>query len=69
MLGGLLGLATIVAVMPNIDSLGALLVVSALGFLVAAWITVGSSRISYMGLQTGMAFAICVTDPGARPRT
>jgi len=62
-LGGALGIATIVVVMPNLQSLGSLLIVAGLGFLVSAWITVGSSRISYLGLQTGMAFAMCVTDP------
>ncbi len=62
-LGGAAGLAVIVAVMPNIENLGSLLVVAGLGFAGAAWIAVGSSRISYMGLQAGMAFAMCVTDP------
>jgi multidrug resistance protein MdtO len=63
-LGGLLGMAVIIAAMPNLENVGSLLVVAALGFAVAAWIMAGSSRISYMGLQTGMAFAMCVTDPG-----
>lgn len=62
-LGGALGIATIVVAMPNLQNLGSLLVVAGLGFLVAAWIAVGSARISYLGLQTGMAFAMCVTDP------
>lgn len=62
-LGGALGLATIVVAMPNMESVGSLLIVAGLGFGIAAWIAVGSSRISYMGLQTGMAFAMCVTDP------
>jgi multidrug resistance protein MdtO len=63
-LGGLLGMVVIIAAMPNLENVGSLLVVAALGFGVAAWIMAGSSRISYMGLQTGMAFAMCVTDPG-----
>jgi multidrug resistance protein MdtO len=63
LLGGALGIATIVVAMPNLQNLGSLLIVAGLGFLVAAWIAVGSSRISYLGLQTGMAFAMCVTDP------
>ena len=62
-LGGALGIATIVVAMPNIQNLGSLLIVAGLGFFLAAWIAVGSSRISYLGLQTGMAFAMCVTDP------
>jgi Predicted membrane protein len=62
-LGGALGIATIVVAMPNLQNLGSLLVVAGLGFLVAAWIAVGGARTSYLGLQTGMAFAMCVTDP------
>jgi multidrug resistance protein MdtO len=61
--GGALGIAAIVMVMPNLTTLGGLLIVCAIGFALAAWVTVGSARISYMGLQIGMAFAICVTDP------
>ena len=61
--GGLLGFAAILVAMPNLESLGGILVVAFLGFLVAAWIMMGSARISYVGLQTGMAFAMCVTDP------
>ncbi len=68
LLGGALGIAAIVVAMPNIESLGSLLVVAGAGFGIAAWITAGSSRISYMGLQTGMAFAIAATDP-AGPTT
>ena len=62
-LGGALGILTIVVAMPNMTTIGSLLIVAGVGFAIAAWITVGSSRISYMGLQTGMAFALCVTDP------
>jgi multidrug resistance protein MdtO len=61
--GGALGIATIVMAMPNLTTLGGLLIACAIGFALAAWVTVGSARISYMGLQIGMAFAICVADP------
>ncbi len=63
MLGGALGIATIIVAMPNIESLGALVLVAGVGFAIASWITAGSSRISYVGFQAGMAFAMCVTDP------
>jgi multidrug resistance protein MdtO len=62
-LGGALGIAAIVIAMPNLTTLGGLLIISAVGFGLAAWIQVGSARISYMGFQAGFAFAICVTDP------
>ena len=63
LLGGALGIATIVIAMPNIVTIGGLLLVAGVGFWLAAWITAGSARISYMGMQTGLAFAMCVTDP------
>ena len=63
LVGGALGMAVIIVAMPNLQSVVGLLAVAALGFGVAAWITAGSSRISYMGLQAGMAFAMCVVDP------
>jgi uncharacterized membrane protein YccC len=63
LVGGALGMAVILVAMPNLQSVAGLLMVAALGFGIAAWITAGSSRISYMGLQAGMAFAMCVVDP------
>jgi multidrug resistance protein MdtO len=61
-LGGALGIAAIVIAMPNIESLGALALVSSVGFAIAGWIMAGSARISYMGFQVGLAFSMCVTD-------
>lgn len=59
-LGGLLGLFTIVVLIPVLENVAAFLVVAAAGMGVAAWIYTGGSRISYAGLQTGMTFAMCV---------
>ncbi len=61
-LGGLLGLAMIVAVMPNTEGLAWMLLPFAAGIWLAAWITAGSSRISYAGVQIGMALAVSVVD-------
>src|SRR5262249_11797238 len=61
--GGALGIATIVVAMPNLETIASLLLVSGVGFFIAGWILAGSARISYVGLQAGMAFSICVTDP------
>jgi len=66
--GAALGIAVVVIAMPNLETAAGLLVVAGIGFGIAAWITAGSSRISYMGLQTGMAFAFAATDP-AGPTT
>ncbi len=59
-LGGLLGLLTIVLLMPNMDSMTPLLVVVAAVTTLAAWIIAGSTRIAYVGVQMGLAFALCV---------
>jgi multidrug resistance protein MdtO len=59
-MGGLIGLATIVILMPNMDSLTPLLVVTAFVTSLAAWITAGSARISYAGIQLGLAFTLSV---------
>jgi len=57
-LGGALGLLVIIVAMPNMETLASLLVVVAACTGLAGWINSGSSRISYVGLQTGLAFAL-----------
>jgi multidrug resistance protein MdtO len=59
-IGGLLGLGTILCVMPNIDNLGPLLLVVTVCAGLAAWVAAGSARTSYVGVQMGLAFALCV---------
>ena len=59
-LGGLLGLLTILFLVPNIDSLAPLLIVVAVVTGIAAWLAAGSARIAYVGIQIGLAFALCV---------
>jgi multidrug resistance protein MdtO len=61
-LGGLLGLAAIVVAIPNLTTLAGLLAVIAVGTAVGGWLNAGSSRIAYAGLQTGLAFALCLLD-------
>jgi multidrug resistance protein MdtO len=56
--GGLMGLVAILWAMPNMDSLPPLLVVVAVGTGLAAWVTAGSARISYVGIQMGLAFGL-----------
>jgi multidrug resistance protein MdtO len=58
-LGGLLGLVTILMLVPNIDSLTPLLIVVAGVTSIAAWLAAGSARIAYVGIQIGLAFALC----------
>ena len=60
--GGLLGIAAILVVIPNATSLPAYLAVVAVGSAAAAWILAGSPRIAYVGIQTGIAFGLCLVD-------
>ena len=59
-LGASTGLAAIVFLMPNLDSIGALMIVVFLFTLPAAWIAAGGPRIAYAGLQMAFAFYLCV---------
>ena len=55
-LGGALGLFTIVFLMPHMETIASLIVVVAFASAVAAWVATGSERISYAGLQIAFAF-------------
>jgi len=66
MLGAAIGLLTIIFVVPNYDSITALLVIVSVGSLAGGWIAAGSPRISYMGFQFAFAFFLCVIQ-GAAP--
>ena len=67
-LGGALGIMMVTIVIPHYDSLLALLLVVALGTLAAAWISLGSARISYAGWQIALAFFMTVLQ-GPHPAT
>jgi multidrug resistance protein MdtO len=58
-LGGAIGIATIVWLMPNMDTLTPLLIVVAVCATISLWIATGSVRISYFGIQMGIAFVLC----------
>ena len=59
-LGGSTGLAAIVFLMPDLNSIGALMIVVFLFTLPAAWVAAGGPRIAYAGLQMAFAFYLCV---------
>lgn len=63
--GSLIALFVIVALMPNLETLASYLVVSAACFGGAAWVTAGSSRIGYVGLQMAIVLALTVVQPEA----
>ncbi len=60
MVGGALGFLAILALIPNMDSITSLALLVAAGTAIAAWVYVGSPRISYAGVQIAFAFYVCV---------
>ncbi len=58
--GAVAGIATIVYVMPGLNSVGALLAVVFAGAFVSAWVAGGGPRIAYAGFQIAFAFFLCV---------
>jgi len=55
-LGGVMGLIALVYLLPNVEGIGGFWLVFGAGTAVAAWVTFGTPRISYAGIQTGLAF-------------
>lgn len=59
-IGGLLGMGAVIFLIPRMDSLTAYLCILAAGTAFAAWVSLGSERISYAGWQIGLAFYMTV---------
>jgi len=55
-LGGGMGLIAIMYLLPNVEGIGGFWLVFGAGTAVAAWVTFGTPRISYSGIQAGLAF-------------
>ena len=58
--GGLLGIFSLVYLFPNVETIGGYWLIFAAGTAVAAWVNFGSPRISYVGYQIGLIFYIAV---------
>ncbi|MFZ4779703.1 MAG: hypothetical protein ACOYM3_30460 [Terrimicrobiaceae bacterium] len=60
LIGGILGMGAVIFLIPRMDSLAAYLAILASGTAAAAWISLGSERISYAGWQIALAFYMTV---------
>lgn len=60
LLGGVLGIGAVVFLIPVFDSLAAYLVFLGAGTFLAAWVSLGSEKISYAGWQIALAFYMTV---------
>ena len=68
LVGAALGVASIVFVIPHISSVGGLMGLVFAAVLVGAWIAAGNERVSYAGVQVGLAFLLTVLN-GFGPST
>lgn len=62
LVGAALGILSILFVIPHLESVGGLMALVFIGLLPAAWVAAGSERISYAGVQIGLAFLLTVLD-------
>ena len=60
LVGALMGFLAILLLIPGMESITSLVLLVAAGTAVAAWVVVGSPRISYAGVQIAFAFYVCV---------
>jgi multidrug resistance protein MdtO len=60
LIGAAMGLAAILFVMPHLTSVGGLMALVFFGILPAAWVASGSERMSYGGVQIGLAFLLTI---------
>jgi multidrug resistance protein MdtO len=60
LVGAAMGFLAIMLLIPSMESITSLALLVAAGTAIAAWVTVGSPRISYAGVQIAFAFYVCV---------
>uniref|UniRef100_UPI00356A6EFE FUSC family protein n=1 Tax=Roseovarius sp. TaxID=1486281 RepID=UPI00356A6EFE len=58
LIGAALGCAALIFVMPWLTSVGGLMILVFCGILIAGWVSSGSERISYGGVQIALAFLL-----------
>ena len=60
MIGAAAGIAAIVFLVPDLTSIGGLMITVFLAAIAAAWVAAGDARIAYAGFQIAFAFFLCV---------
>jgi uncharacterized membrane protein YccC len=60
LIGGSMGFLAILLLIPQMDSIASLALLTAFGTTLAGWVAAGSQRIAYAGLQIGLAFYMCI---------
>jgi multidrug resistance protein MdtO len=60
LIGAVLGMGSLLFVMPQLETVGGLMVLVFAGVLVAAWVSTGPERIAYGGVQIALAFLLTV---------
>ena len=58
--GGLCGYFAIIFLIPHMESIASLILLTAAGAALAGWVAAGTDRISYAGLQGAFAFFLCI---------
>jgi multidrug resistance protein MdtO len=59
--GGVLGVLSVVFLIPNMNNLTGVLIIIAVGTAISAWVTMGRQKFSYFGLQIALALAFSMT--------
>lgn len=68
LVGAAMGIASIIYIVPHLTAIDGLMALVFLGVLPAAWVSSGPARISYAGVQIGLAFLLTVLN-GFQPST
>ncbi|MGW8595066.1 FUSC family protein [Providencia rettgeri] len=60
LIGALIGIISLVYIIPNLSDIFSLMILIFFCILPAAWVAAGNERISYAGVQVGLAFLLTV---------
>ncbi|QWK81060.1 MULTISPECIES: FUSC family protein [Brucella/Ochrobactrum group] len=60
LIGATIGIVSLMFLMPQLESVGGLMILVFGVALLAAWVTAGSEKVSYGGVQIGLAFTLTV---------